>query len=154
MEQVTLHDGQQVPRIIYKTTILGVQHVMDADYLLFYELVHKCHHPNYELSGDVKIELKRRKLWDNSRHDVYSMVRAIVINAVIGDDFSMQLRNPIKGTGTISDDNPQAKNIAENDWCTFILPGFILFQISMFLLLILCLFLAGLVEVYCYFMET
>jgi hypothetical protein len=98
MKNVFLHSGEEHAASLVAVTMKTLRGAFADDAILFYELNEKAKNPNHEMFGATKKKATAMALCD-SGGQMHASVREIILNAVEGEGFDLQLKNPVAPQG-------------------------------------------------------
>lgn len=97
-ETTTLHDGCDVPTVALKAAMMDLRKLQETSPIAFYELVTAARDPQYAMFGNSAHDAKAfslvQQVYDDGTVRIHDITRAVICNAVTGEDFAMSLRNP------------------------------------------------------------
>ena len=96
MEQVTLKNGYQVADVLVPSVTLHLKSLInDGQVIVLYEIVEKARDAKHEMFGNTQETAARLGLMD-TQGTMHEDVRQVILNAIQGKDFDMQLVSPIQ----------------------------------------------------------
>jgi len=94
METLILKNGAEEVESLVRGIMWVLRTLIDKQPGLFYELVMKCRDRQHRFWGDTEERLQRLKLVE-ANGDVHDSIRNIVLSAVTGDEWEMELASPV-----------------------------------------------------------
>ena len=94
METLILKNGAEEVESLVRGIMWVLRTLIDKQPGLFYELVMKCRDRQHRFWGDTEERLQRLKLVE-ANGDVHDSIRNIVLSAVTGDEWEMELGSPV-----------------------------------------------------------
>ncbi len=92
----TLKNGAQEAQSLVEVIMLSLQHLIQDNPIVFYELVMKCRDRSHQFWGDTGKSLKELNLVGPGADDaIHESICNIVLSATEGDGLDMKLVSPI-----------------------------------------------------------